>query len=103
MCSFEAGKDNVVVGFCAAFPRPCHFFYFLNFPCTHHTRHDTLTTQLMEFAPPGTTKEQVLEMYMKFSDREQLKEEICKLWDGTYFIDLVVLVCLSQRTCVFVS
>jgi len=39
----------------------------------------------MEFAPPGTTKEQVLEMHTKFSDREQLKEEICKLWDGTYF------------------
>jgi hypothetical protein len=39
----------------------------------------------MEFAPPGTTKEQVLEMHTKFSDREQLKEEICKLWDGTFF------------------
>ena len=78
-------------------------FYFLTFLRTHHTRYDTLTAQLMEFAPPGTTKEQVLEMYMKFSDREQLKEEICKLWDGTYFIDLVVPVCLSEKKCVFIS
>lgn len=59
-------------------------FYSLTFPRTHHTQHGTLITQLMEFAPPGTTEDQVLEMHKKFSDREQLKEEICKLWDGTY-------------------
>jgi hypothetical protein len=36
----------------------------------------------MEFAPPGTTPDQILEMSKKFREREKLKEEICKLWDG---------------------
>ena len=48
----------------------------------HRDNHALLLAQLMEFAPPGTTPDQILEMSKKFREREKLKEEICKLWDG---------------------
>ena len=40
--------------------------------------------QYMEFAPPGTTTEQILEISKKHKDKDKLKEAISMLWDGTW-------------------
>ncbi len=44
--------------------------------------------QYMEFAPPGTTTEQILEISKKHNDKDKLKEAISMLWDGTLCVCL---------------
>ena len=48
-----------------------------------HT-HTHNSPQFLEFAPPGTTVDQITELSKKNKDKDTLMAALSGLWDGTY-------------------